>query len=73
MADNMTVAQAVKLNTTLDGVPPTLYMVQGDANTRVISASLWAGAEPYAVPSGAAPSWSAPRPCAIRTKRAAAF
>lgn len=54
MADNMTVAQAVKLNTTLDGVPPTLHMVQGDANTRVISASLWAGAEPYAVPSGAA-------------------
>ena len=54
MADNLTVAQAVKLNTTLDGVPPTLHMVQGDANTRVISASLWAGAEPYAVPSGAA-------------------
>lgn len=54
MADNLTVAQAVKLNTTLDGVPPTLHMVQGDANSRVISASLWAGAEPYAVPSGAA-------------------
>jgi hypothetical protein len=38
---------------TLNGVPPTLHMVQGDTNSRAISASLWAGAEPYNVPAGA--------------------
>lgn len=53
MANSLTVKQAVQLSMTLNGVPPTLHMVQGDANSRAISASLWAGAEPYNVPAGA--------------------
>lgn len=53
MADSLAIKQAVKLNTSLNGVPPTLHMVQGDTNSRTISASLWAGAEPYSVPTGA--------------------
>lgn len=53
MANSLTVKQAVQLSMTLNGVPPTLHMVQGDTNSRAISASLWAGAEPYNVPAGA--------------------
>lgn len=53
MADSLAIKQAVNLNTALNGVPPTLHMVQGDTNSRTISASLWAGAEPYSVPTGA--------------------
>ena len=53
MADSLAIKQVVKLNTALNGVPPTLHMVQGDTNSRTISASLWAGAEPYNVPTGA--------------------
>lgn len=53
MANSLAVKQAVQLSMTLNGVPPTLHMVQGDANSRAISASLWAGAEPYNVPAGA--------------------
>lgn len=53
MANSLTVKQAVQLSMTLNGVPPTLHMVQGDTNSRAISASLWAGAEPYSVPAGA--------------------
>lgn len=53
MANSLTVKQAVQLSMTLNGVPPTLHMVQGDTNSRVIFASLWAGAEPYNVPAGA--------------------
>lgn len=53
MADSLAIKQAVKLNTALNGVPPTLHMVQGDTNSRTISAALWAGAEPYNVPTGA--------------------
>lgn len=53
MANSLTVKQAVQLSMTLNGVPPTLHMVQGDTNSRAIFASLWAGAEPYNVPAGA--------------------
>lgn len=53
MVNSLTVKQAVQLSMTLNGVPPTLHMVQGDTNSRAISASLWAGAEPYNVPAGA--------------------
>lgn len=53
MANSLAVKQAVQLSMTLNGVPPTLHMVQGDTNSRAISASLWAGAEPYNVPAGA--------------------
>lgn len=53
MANSLAVKQAVQLSMTLNGVPPTLHMVQGDTNSRTISASLWAGAEPYNVPAGA--------------------
>lgn len=53
MANSLTVKQAVQLSMTLNGVPPTLHMVQGDANSRTISASLWTGAEPYNIPAGA--------------------
>lgn len=53
MANSLPVKQAVQLSMTLNGVPPTLHMVQGDTNSRAISASLWAGAEPYNVPAGA--------------------
>ena len=53
MANSLTVKQVVQLSMTLNGVPPTLHMVQGDTNSRAISASLWAGAEPYNVPAGA--------------------
>lgn len=53
MANSLAVKQSVQLSMTLNGVPPTLHMVQGDTNSRAISASLWAGAEPYNVPAGA--------------------
>lgn len=53
MANSLIVKQAVQLSMTLNGVPPTLHMVQGDTNSRAIFASLWAGAEPYNVPAGA--------------------
>ena len=53
MVNSLTVKQAVQLSMTLNGVPPTLHMVQGDTNSRAISASLWTGAEPYNVPAGA--------------------
>lgn len=53
MADSLAIKQPIQLNTTLNGVPPTLHMVQGDTNSRTISAALWAGAVPYNVPTGA--------------------
>lgn len=54
MANSLTVKQAVQLSMTLNGVPPTLHMVQGDANSRTIVATLWDGAQPYSIPAGAA-------------------
>lgn len=54
MANSLTVKQAVQLSMTLNGVPPTLHMVQGDTNSRTIVATLWDGAQPYSIPAGAA-------------------
>ena len=54
MANSLTVKQAVQLSMTLNGVPPTLHMVQGDTNSRTIVATLWGGAQPYSIPAGAA-------------------
>ena len=52
MANSLTVKQAVQLSMTLNGVPPTLHMVQGDANSRTIVATLWDGAQLYSIPAG---------------------
>lgn len=54
MANTLTVKQAVQLSMTLNGVPPTLHMVQGDTNSRTIVATLWDGAQLYSIPAGAA-------------------
>lgn len=54
MANSLAVKQAVQLSMTLNGVPPTLHMVQGDANSRTIVATLWDGAQLYSIPAGAA-------------------
>lgn len=54
MANSLTVKQAVQLSMTLNGVPPTLHMVQGDSNSRTIVATLWDGAQLYSIPTGAA-------------------
>lgn len=54
MANSLTVKQAVQLSLTLNGVPPTLHMVQGDANSRTIVATLWDGTQLYSIPAGAA-------------------
>lgn len=54
MANSLTVKQAVQLSMTLNGVPPTLHMVQGDTNSRTIVATLWNGAQLYSIPAGAA-------------------
>ena len=50
----MNVNQEVRLNLSADGIPPRLFMPQGDANSRTIVATLWDGAAPYNVPSSAA-------------------
>lgn len=49
----MNVNQSVSLNLSADVIPPRLHMVQGDSNTRTIVATLWDGATPYTVPTGA--------------------
>lgn len=48
----MNISQGIVLNLSAGGIPPRLRMVQGDSNTRTIEASLWDGAQPYAVPDG---------------------
>ena len=50
----MNVNQEVRLNLSADGIPPRLFMPQGDANSRTIVATLWDGATPYNVPANAA-------------------
>lgn len=50
----MNVNQEVRLNLSADGIPPRLFMPQGDANSRTIIATLWDGATPYNVPANAA-------------------
>ena len=50
----MNINQEVRLNLSADGIPPRLFMPQGDSNSRTIVATLWDGAKEYAVPAGAA-------------------
>ena len=50
----MNVNQEVRLNLSADGIPPRLFMPQGDANSRTIVATLWDGATPYNVPADTA-------------------
>ena len=50
----MNVNQEVRLNLSADGIPPRLFMPQGDANSRTIVATLWDGATPYNVPASTA-------------------
>lgn len=47
----MNINQELTLNLSADGIPPRLHMVQGDANTRTVVATLWDGAQPYTVPT----------------------
>ena len=46
--------EVIRLNLSADGIPPRLFMPQGDANSRTIIATLWDGAAPYNVPTSAA-------------------
>lgn len=50
----MNINQELTLNLSADGIPPRLHMVQGDANTRTVVATLWDGAQPYAVSAASA-------------------
>ena len=50
----MNIKHSVGLNLSTDGIPPRLHMVQGDANSRTIVATLWDGAQPYSIPAEAA-------------------
>ena len=50
----MEIIQKVDLNLSFRGIPPKLYMVQGDSNTRIIQAQLWDGANTYTIPTGSA-------------------
>lgn len=47
----MQITQSIDLNLSLDGIPPSLHMPQGDGG-RIISAALWDGAAPYSPPDG---------------------
>lgn len=50
----MNINQELTLNLSADGIPPRLHMVQGDANTRTVVATLWDGAQPYTIPAAPA-------------------
>lgn len=50
----MNINQELTLNLSADVIPPRLHMVQGDANTRTVVATLWDGAQPYTVPAASA-------------------
>lgn len=50
----MNINQELTLNLSADGIPPRLHMVQDDANTRTVVATLWDGAQPYTVPAASA-------------------
>ena len=50
----MNIDQELTLNLSADGIPPRLHMVQGDANTRTVVATLWDDAQPYTVPAASA-------------------
>ena len=49
----MNIKHSIGLNLSADAIPPRLHMVQGDANSRTIVATLWDGAQPYSIPAGA--------------------
>ena len=49
----MNIKHSCGLNLSADAIPPRLHMVQGDANSRTIVATLWDGAQPYSIPTGA--------------------
>lgn len=50
----MNIKHSCGLNLSADSIPPRLHMVQGDANSRTIVATLWDGAQLYSIPAGAA-------------------
>lgn len=50
----MNIKHSIGLNLSADAIPGRLHMVQGDANSRTIVATLWDGAQLYSVPAGAA-------------------
>lgn len=47
----MQITQSIDLNLSIDGIPPSLHMPQGDGG-RIISAALWDGPAPYSAPDG---------------------
>lgn len=49
----MNIKHSIGLNLSADAIPGRLHMVQGDANSRTIVATLWDGARPYSIPAGA--------------------
>ena len=50
----MNIKHSIGLNLSADAIPGRLHMVQGDANSRAIVATLWDGAQPYSIPAEAA-------------------
>lgn len=50
----MNIEHSIGLNLSADAIPGRLHMVQGDANSRTIVATLWDGAQLYSIPAGAA-------------------
>ena len=50
----MNIKHSIGLNLSADAIPGRLHMVQGDANSRTIVATLWDGAQLYSIPAGAA-------------------
>ena len=50
----MNIKHSIGLNLSADAIPGRLHMVQGDANSRTIVATLWDGAQPYSIPAEAA-------------------
>lgn len=50
----MNIKHSIGLNLSADAIPGRLHMVQGDANSRTIVATLWDGAQLYSIPTGAA-------------------
>lgn len=50
----MNIKHSIGLNLSVDAIPGRLHMMQGDANSRTIVATLWDGAQLYSIPEGAA-------------------
>lgn len=49
----MNVNHAINLNLSAPAVPPRLKMAQNDSNSRTVVVTLWDGASPYEIPTGA--------------------